>query len=206
MKRYFKLTFSVLAIALCLPAFGADAVFTTLRPQTTDLQSQPALLAKIARALSDQQFGGFTLVTNLTLAVDTTATGVAANDVLAPMLQISGAVRTTGGTGILKCIVYEAGDNNAPAIRLLITSQPILDWPLTNAVMSFNAFTNNPYVLDAIDITTADFHPLGTNYYAVKDRSVGITAATNSIFVYAGCSGAITNTNSARIKFTILQD
>ena len=73
MKRYFQLTFSVLAIALCLPAFGADVTITNLRPQTTDLQSQPALLAKIARALADQKVGGFTLVTNLTLAADTEA-------------------------------------------------------------------------------------------------------------------------------------
>lgn len=206
MKRYFQLTFSVLAITLCLPAFGADATFDTLRPQTTDLQSEPALLAKIARALADQTFGGFGLVTNLILAVDTTSTGIVSGDVLAPVLEVRNAVRTTAGTGFLKCIRYAAGDNNAPAVRLLITSQPILDWPVTNAVMSFNAFTNNPYVLGGVDITTADFRPWGTNYYATKDCSFGISAATNSIFIYAGCSGAITNTNSASVKLYILQD
>lgn len=148
--------------------------------------------------------GGFTLVTNLTIAVDTTAGGIVANDVLAPQLEITSAVKKTRGTGILKCVSYFTGDNNAPAFRLLICSQPIT-WPATNAVANLQV-ADFGYTLGVVDFTTAAFKLMGTNYIASVDSSIGITCATNSLFVYSICTGAITNTNSSRIKFTILQD
>lgn len=148
--------------------------------------------------------GGFTLVTNLTLAVDTTAGGIAANDVLAPQLEVANAVRTTGGTGILKCITLATGDNNSPGIRLLVTSQPIT-WPVTNAAANLT-MSEASRILGISDFATTDFKAVGTNYFATKDVSIGIKAATNSIFFYAVCTGAITNSNSATINLTILQD
>jgi hypothetical protein len=150
--------------------------------------------------------GGYTLVTNLVLDADRTAGGIAANDILAPGIELSNAVRTTGGTGILKCITIATGDNVAPALRLLLASQSIT-WGTTNAVANLTG-SEFSRIQGIVDFTAADFKLVGTNYFASKDVSVGIKPAVNSLFIYPVCTAAITNTNTAAwtIKFTILQD
>jgi hypothetical protein len=148
--------------------------------------------------------GGFTLVTNMSVLVDTTAGGIVANDVLAPQLEITNAVRTTGGTGILRSIGYVSGNNLAPAIRLLICSRPIT-WPVTNAVANIQA-VDFPYILGTIEITNTLFKPVGTNWLISVDSNIGIKCATNSLFVYTVCGIARTNTVRDNIIFTIVQD
>ena len=147
---------------------------------------------------------GSTLVTNVTMAVDTTATGVAANDVLAPGIEITGAVRESGGTAFLKCVSIATGDNNAPAIRLLICNQAIT-WPATNAVANLTA-SEFSRVAGIVDFSTWNFKLAGTNYFATKDVSIGVRPSATSLFIYPICTALITNANSATLKLTIFQD
>lgn len=150
--------------------------------------------------------GGFTLVQNARFDVDRTAGGITANDILAPEVQIASAVRTSGGTGILKSVSYVNGDNNAPATVLLI-SRSALTWGTTNAVANLTQ-TELSSILGRVNFATSDFQQVGTNYVATVDVSLGIKPSATTLYVYAICNGAITNTNTsgAYLTFTILQD
>ena len=173
---------------------------------TINLNSDTNQVRIAGTAAVSGNLGGFTLVTNLALNVDTTAAGVAANDALAPMVTLSHAVRTDNGSGILQSISLITGDNNTNAVRLLICGAPIT-WPATNAAANLVMSELATNLQGMVEFINTDYKAIGTNYLSTKaGLGIGIRPATNTLFLYAVCAGLITNANPCRLVITILQD
>jgi hypothetical protein len=161
------------------------------------------LLNTNVAAVVSGNVGGYTLVTNFVFA--TYKNTNTANTAWAQGIAVANAVRTTAGTGILKCISVVSGDNYTPGFRLLITSAPIT-WPANNVAVNLVMTEILTNFLGTVEFITGDFRLIGTNYFASKDLSIGVRPMTNSIFIYPLNVNLITNYNNTLIKLTILQD
>jgi len=154
--------------------------------------------------------GGFTQIGEQIVYVDTTATGVAANDVLATAISISNASRTTGGSAILQTLTWTHGGTLAdpsvkPDINLLVCVDTIT-WPTTNAAANL-VQSDLTKIAGVVQFTTGDFVQIGTNWIATKTGlGIGFTPLATTLYIYPVSKTAITNSNPSRISWTILQD
>ena len=155
--------------------------------------------------------GGFTLVGNGVVDVDTTAGGIAANDVLAPAVTVANAVRTTGGSGMLQTLTWIHGGTRAdpnvkPEINLLVCADAIT-WPTTNAACTLVQTQIATNLLGVVQFTTGDFVQAGTNWIASKTSlGIGVKPLATTLYLYPINAAATTNSNPSRVKWTILQD
>lgn len=158
-----------------------------------------------------ENVGGFTYIGTAAVDVDTTATGIAANKVLAPVVSIPNAVRTANGTGMLTELVWMHGGtitdpNVKPEITILVCTDTIT-WPKTNETANLTQ-TDLPKILRRVTITSGDFDsPVGTNHIATKEIiGCGIRPTNTTLYLYCVNKTATTNSNPSRVKWTILQD
>lgn len=153
------------------------------------------------------QIGGFTLVTNLSLAVDASdPAGVTAGDAMMPQLEISNACRGVNRTSLLGSLTLINGDDVAPEFVLLFTSQPIT-WPATNAPAALVSSEIQSRLLTMVNVAAADWSDLGTNRVAIfEGLNRGLKPATNSVFVYGLATSIGPFTNGINATFTIYQD
>ncbi len=155
--------------------------------------------------------GGFTLVGNAAVAVDTTAAGIAANDVLSPAVTVANAVRSSGGSGILQSLTWIHGGTLAdpavkPAVTLLVCADAIT-WPATNEACTLVQTEIATNLLGIVDFAASDFVQCGTNWIATKAvLGIGIKPLATTLYLYPINKAATTNSNPSRIKWTILQD
>jgi hypothetical protein len=106
-------------------------------------------------------------VTNATLTVDTTATGIASGDAMAAAVKLTNVVDTAGGSIVLQCVSVFTGDNQALPLRMLFTGRPISNWPATNAVVNLLSSEVLTNFVKVVDVTAGDYMQVGTNWSAL---------------------------------------
>ena len=210
MKRIVLLVFGILLL-LCFGVESQAQLFLT-KPGVVIVTNTIPVTGTITGSVNTQtNVGGFTLVGNAAVDVDTTAAGIAANDVLAPAVTVANAVRTTGGSGILQSLTWIHGGSLAdpavkPAVTLLVCADAIT-WPATNAAANLVQTQIATNLLGIVQFTTGDFVQAGTNWIASKTTlGIGIKPLATTLYLYPINAAATTNSNPSRVKWTILQD
>jgi len=205
------ITVSNSSLAVTLPSITAAEPLAVFMPTNTVSGTITVSNASIAVTGGVTNVGGYTLVGNAAVDVDTTAAGIAADDVLAPAVTVANAVRTTGGSGILQSLTWIHGGTLAdpavkPAITLLVCSGEIT-WPATNAACTLVQTEIATNLLGIVQFSTNDFVKAGTNQVATKTcLGIGIKPAATTLYFYSINAAATTNSKPSRMAWTILQD
>lgn len=148
--------------------------------------------------------GGFTKVFRSALALDTNVYGD--GDTLADILEVTGAVRSPGGTGILQCLTVLDEDDQGAAFDLYLFDQTVdvgtknSPWAVSDALMR--------NCLGVVQIAATDYLDLGGNRLAMKNGlGIPITCLGTSLLLGTRSRGTGTYTASGlRVVVGILQD
>jgi hypothetical protein len=169
------------------------------------LVAQPTPYGQPVRVI-DGSIGGHTLITNISLVVDTTAAGVTAADAMMPQVEVANVTRKANGTSMLGSLMLVNGDDLDPEFVLLIASQPIT-WPATNAPATLVSSEIQSRLLTILPVAAADWSDLGTNRVAIfENLNRGLRPATNSLFLYGIATSIGPYTNGINATLTIYQD
>ena len=171
-----------------------------------------------ARGLDDGDVGGmalditgsvqiktFSTVTDLTLSLETTA--YASGDVLAATQELTGAVRVSGGTGVIQSIGLIDDDDQGQALDIVIFDSNVALGTENAAVSIADGDADN--ILGIVEITGSDYIDLVNSQWA-QINNVGIVVKPTtgtSLYVAAISRGTGTYTASGiTLRLGIIQD
>ena len=142
-------------------------------------------------------------VVDLVLSLNTSQ--YASADVLADTQELVGAVRTSGGTGVIHSILVQDDDDQAGALDIIILDTNTSIGTENSAV----TMADNDNILGSVSVAAADYVDMANSQHACMNN-VGIVVEAKSgtsLFVAVVSRGTKTYTASGiTLRFGILQD
>ena len=141
-------------------------------------------------------------VVDLVLTTDTSQ--YASADVLADTQELVGAVRTSGGTGVIHSILVQDDDDQAGALDIIILDTNTSIGTENSAV----TMADNDNILGSVSVAASDYVDMANSQHASKNN-VGIVVKGKSTSLYVAVVSRGTKTYTASgitLRFGILRD
>jgi hypothetical protein len=147
------------------------------------------------------EVGGNTAIIRLNPTI--TAGAYSANDVVGGEITLTGAMRTSGGSGILQSLTVHDADSESAALEFYFFDSAPGAAIADNGAFSWNATDEDKY-LGMVSVLTGDYITRGGDVFATI-RNIGLpVVATGSadLFLYIVLTGAPTFTATSDLTFT----